>query len=456
MTESAGAEATQDARLNARIDRLPTWGLSPVVFAVFGLLFFFVYYDIAVIGATLPTLTEDLDLSAAETKVIVAANLIAYIIGAFALGNVADRVGRRKALIYSILILTAGAIITALSWNAPSLIAFRFFTGLGQGALISLAITMVGEFSPAWFRGRYTAYSAIFGAVGIVLPAFIAIPLLRIPGSGWRILFGLGALVVILLIFFRDRWMPESPRWLAMYGQNDRADRIVSRMEERVRNVTGTELPAVPNLPAEGAGSGFPMLQLFRSPYLSRVVLVFFFWSVFYMWVYAFLTFEPTILGELGIDLPSSLLYTGLGELGFIVAGIIQPFLIDRLERKYLIAGGIGIAVIGFALLGASSSAAGVIIAGFVITFGDFVVVFPAYTYTAEIFPTRARASGMAIGDGLGHIGAAIQPFIIIPVLGAVGPRGTFWFIGFLALVSLVIILGGIRTVKLELTKLAR
>lgn len=454
MSESIDRDV--DAELNARLDRLPAWGLSRAVFSVFGLIFFFVYYDIAVIGAVLPVLEERLDLVGFAQTATVTGNLVAYMIGAFLLGNLADRLGRRRALSLSIVVLALGSVLTALSWDPVSLIVFRFFTGLGMGALISLGATILGELSPARSRGRYTAYTAIFSSVGVVLPTFISIPLLQLPEIGWRILFAVAALSILLLVFLRDRWIPESPRWLVTHGQEDRAERIVVGMESRARTRSGAELPPVPVLPADEAGSGLPILELLRKPYLSRVVRVFLFWAIFYMWIYAYLTFEPTLLKALHIELPNALLYAGLGDLGFIVAGVVQPFLIDRIERKHLIAGGIGVAIVGLVVLATSSSATGLIVGGFVFSLGNFVTVFPAYTYTAEIFPTRARASGMALGDGVGHIGAAIQPLIVIPLLAAVGPRGTFWFIALLALVSAVIILGGLRTAKVELTQLAR
>lgn len=456
MSESTRVDNARDSLLNARLDRLPVWGLSRVVFAVFGLLFFFVYYDIAVIGAALPVLEETLDLTGAAQTAAVTGNLAAYIVGAFVLGNLADRLGRQRALSLSIVVLAVGSLLTALSWDAWSLVAFRFLTGLGMGALISLGATILGELSPARFRGRFTAYTAIFSSVGVVLPTFLSIPLLALPQAGWRILFAVAALSALLLVFLRDRWIPESPRWLTMHGQGDRAEGIVARMEARARERTGAELPPVPELPADAVSSGLPMLQLLRKPYLSRVVRVFLFWTIFYMWIYAYLTFEPTLLKALDIQLPNALLYAGLGDLGFIVAGVVQPFLIDRFERKYLIAGGIGIAIVGLVVLAVSSGAVWLIVGGFVFSLGNFVTVFPAYTYTAEIFPTRARASGMALGDGLGHIGAAVQPLIIVPLLAAVGPRATFGFIALLALVSVVIILGGVRTAKVELTQLAR
>ena len=124
------------ALLNARLDRLPVFGLSRWVFVVVGAAYFFTFYDITAIGVTLPVLEQQFGLSGTELALPVTTNLFAYIVGAYVLSSVADYIGRRRALAFSVLLLFVGGILTALSWNLETLAIFRAVTGLGMGAEI--------------------------------------------------------------------------------------------------------------------------------------------------------------------------------------------------------------------------------------------------------------------------------------------------------------------------------
>ncbi len=117
MSQAAlsGETGTGQPRVNERIDRLPVWGLSPVVYVVLGFCYLLAFYDIAVIGVALPRIVEDLHLSASQEALPITMNLVGYIVGAYFLGTVADRIGRRRALGIVVVLLTVASILTALS-----------------------------------------------------------------------------------------------------------------------------------------------------------------------------------------------------------------------------------------------------------------------------------------------------------------------------------------------------
>ncbi|MGH3437607.1 MAG: MFS transporter [Sciscionella sp.] len=443
------------AELNARIDRLPTWGLSWVVFLVLGLSYFFVYYDITAIGVSLPSMLANLRLPESASGPPITYNLLAYIVGSYALGSMADYIGRRRTLVISVMIITVGSLLTAFSWNLVSLTLFRALTGIGMGAQIALAATFLGEYSNAKSRGRFLALNTVWGALGFVVSPFIGLGLLPLPSVGWRILVGIGALAVVLLFFCRDRWLPESPRWLVLHGHAEAAERTVARMERNAERRSGRPLPPPAVIPAEEPLTGFPTAHLLSRKYLPRLAVVFFFWAMFYMWIYGYLGYQPTLLTKLGIALPSGLLYTGIGFLGFLAGGLLAPVLIDHLERKVLVGLGIVVAIGGFVLLALGTGPASIIVGELLVGFGNFAAVTAAYAYTAEVFPTRARASAMSIGDGLGHIGGAVAPYIVLALLSVTSARAVFGAFAVMALISLLIILGAVRATKRGLTELS-
>lgn len=112
--------------------------------------------------------------------------------------------------------------------------------------------------------------------------------------------------------------------------------------------------------------------------------------------------------------------------------------------------------ICGFALL-ALATAPGMVLAGsFLASAGIFAVIIPGYAYTAEVFPTRARASAMGIGDGIGHLGGAAQPYVLLPVLAAAGGRPGFWLLAGATAVAVLFMTTAIRTSRRSLSDLAQ
>jgi putative MFS transporter len=452
---SVGGLDDRVASLNARLDRLPAFGLSRLVFVIVGAAYFFTFYDITAIGVTLPVLEQQFGLSGTELALPVTTNLFAYIVGAYVLSSVADYIGRRRALALSVLLLFIGGILTALSWNLETLAIFRAVTGLGMGAEISLAATIMTELSPPRIRGRGVALNVFWGGVGLAAAPWIGLGLISwLPDTiGWRVVFAIGGLAIFLLAFLNDRWVPESPRWLVLHGQAERAEEVMQRMEHHVRR-TGRELPEPKPQPAEANLSTFPTAELLRPPYLSRVLVVFFFWFFSYMAAYAYLAYLQTLLKAMGVA--ENLLYSAIGDIGFVLGGFLALLAIDRWNRKYSAAGAGLVGMVGLALIAVSSGPALLIVGALL---AGVWIMAPAlgYAYTSEVFPTRARASGMSIGDGLGHLGGAVQPYIVVAGLAAFGPRGTFGLmIIMIAIAASIILFGGLRTAGDRLTDLAR
>jgi putative MFS transporter len=437
------------------------------VLIALGFTYFFSYYDITAMGVTLPSVVKDFNVSAGQAGIAITGNLLCYIVGAYCLGTLADYIGRRRALMLCVGVLTAGGLLTALSWNLVSLTVFRCITGFGTGAQIALAATWISEMSSKTTRGRNLGRSAILGGFGFLVPALIAFPLVSTPQVGWRVVFGVGALVAVLFVVLNKRWFPESPRWLAIHGRQEEAEEIVAAMEQRAQHraphatieepVEAAPPQAAPAVEAPAPGRRrFPTLDLIRG-YPGRLGFVFGWYFLAYLFVYAYLSYETTLLGEMGISLPNGLLYTTLGLIGFPIGAIIQSLLTDRIERKYVICFGLLVQLIGVLLIVLGGTPATVIVGGMLVGIGDFPAFVTGYTYASELFPTRARGSAMALCDGLGHLGGAVQPFIVGALLAGYGAESVFWFIAAICALAAVVMLSlGQRTKGFGLTELAR
>lgn len=441
--------------ITARIDRLPKWGLSYGVFVVVGLAYFFAFYDISAISFSLPKLADQFNLSGAELAYPVTFNLLGYAIGAYLLGTLADRAGRRPAMLITVIVLAVGGILCAFSWGVWSLTVFRFITGLGMGAEIALAATIVTELSAAKTRARNMQIMYLFGAAGLTVTPFFAILLLDIGPIGWRLVFAFGAVVAIMLAFMRSRWLPESPRWLLIHGRGDEAEKLVETMESRAAQRSGGNLPPLGQILPERTYHRNPIVELLRPPYLKRTLVVFGFWFTWYITVYAYLGYYPTILIKMGLSEPNGLLYAALGQSATIIGGIVALLIVNVAHRKYLMGGFAVVFIIGLLIIVLHPSGPLLFIGSFLSSM-MIAANSVGYLYTAEAFPTRMRATALSMGDGVGHLGGVVAPFIVVATLAGVGAPGTIWIlIAFLVAAAVIIAVGGMNTTGRRLTEIS-
>src|SRR5436305_3853098 len=226
----------------AALDRIPVWPYERKLLWVVGAGYFFAFFDIVTISFAAPVIAEQFHVSKATVTLSVTSSLIGYIIGAFADATIADKWGRRLSLGLSVGVFSLGTVLAAASTNVTELIIFRFIAGLGIGAEIAAVTTYIGELSPAPLRGRYTSWATTAAYAGFAVVPFIARALVPNFASGWRILFLIGALGGVTILFMR-RSLPPSPRWLVTQGRVAEADELVAGAEESARETIDHGLP---------------------------------------------------------------------------------------------------------------------------------------------------------------------------------------------------------------------
>jgi putative MFS transporter len=302
----------------------------------------------------------------------------------------------------------------------------------------------MGEISPARLRGRYTSWATTAAYAGFAVVPFIARGLVPTFASGWRILFIIGAVGALTILVMR-RGLPQSPRWLVTQGRVEEAQRTVARAEETARENLEGELPEPQPVPDEAAAERFPIRALFRRPMAGRLLLFVSIWFVYYIGNYGWLTLAPTLFTDKGYSLADSTTYLLVSGIGFLVGAYATTRFSDRFERKFSIA--IFAVLWGGALLVIGSLVSpGIIIGfGFVASATIGLTVPMLYTYTAEHFPTPARATGVAMSDGLGHVGGALCPLIILGANSAWGFSSAFLVMAITGFVAGALLLLGIR-----------
>src|SRR5689334_16183726 len=260
--------------LTARLDRIPVWPYERKLLWIVGAGYFFAFFDIVTISFAAPVIATQFHVSKATVTLSVTSSLIGYIIGAFADATISDKWGRRLSLGISVGVFSLGTALAAASTNVTELIIFRFIAGLGIGAEIAAVTTYIGELSPAPLRGRYTSWATTAAYAGFAVVPFVARFLVPNYAGGWRILFGIGALGGVTILFMR-RGLPPSPRWLVSQGRSKEATEVVAEAEETARENLDAdeELPAPQPVPDEAPAETFPVKALMRPPMARRLVL---------------------------------------------------------------------------------------------------------------------------------------------------------------------------------------
>jgi AAHS family 4-hydroxybenzoate transporter-like MFS transporter len=363
-------------------------------------------FDTTAIGYVAPSLAQEWHLSKGALGPVFSAGLFGLMIGALLFGPLADRIGRRKIIIFSTLAFGIGTLVTAFVQDVNTLLAIRFLTGLGLGGAMPNTIALTSEFSP--HRRRATMVMVMFCgfSVGAALGGFLAAGL--IPYFGWRSVFIVGGAAPLLLVPVLALKLPESVRFLALSG---RADDRVAQLLGRI-NPTAIFAPASRFVVHEPQLVGMPVLHLFRG---GRTLVTLLLWVVFFMSLldlYFMSNWLPTVLSDLGASVSAAAAIGSILQVGGVVATVALGNIIDRFSFRalallYFVAM-FAIGAIGQLGHSAVFVSVAVFVAGFCIVGGQI----SANALAAGYYPTSVRASGVGWALGIGRVGSIVGPLV--------------------------------------------
>jgi len=439
-TSATHMTATSAEGISARLERLPLsrWHVKTRVLV--GVATFFDGFDQLMIAYALPVLIPYFRLNPGLIAWTIAIGGIGMLFGALAGGWAADRVGRVPVLIASLVVYALTSLVMATTGTLWIFLVLRFIQGFGLGAEVPVAATYIGEITRAHRRGRFVLmYELIFPA-GLVASALVAAWI--VPTLGWRWLFALGAIPLVLIPFLRR--VPESPRWLASHGRLAEADASMRRIEAEVAADKG-DLPEPVIGEAQQVQLGKARVrELFQGVYLRRTLMLAVAWMTAYFVNYGIAAWLPTIYGRVfHLEVHTALRYSVATSVAGILGCIVIALVIDQIGRRIAIA----VAMMGSATTLFILASTGATTAGTVLIWSAasalciFAVNLALYVYTAELYPTRMRALGCSVGGAFGRLGIIVGPLVVGNLLG----RG-FSIADIFAVMGAVAVLGGLST----------
>ncbi len=338
--------------------------------------------DVMLYSMVLAHLMRDLGMDKGEAGLLNSLTLLASAIGGLLFGFLADRVGRTRALMLSILVYSLASGACAFSTSILQLAIFRFILGLGMGGEWTTGAALIAETWPAEHRGKALGLMQSTWAIGEMIAAFVVAVVL--PSFGWRAVFLVGVLPALFVLWIR-RDVPESTLWLRQQQSESRGSlRLLWRKDLRRNGILATAMNA------------FAMFG---------------YWGLF-TWIPAYLAL-PVEEGGRGLDLMKTtvwLVIMGVGKwLGYALFG----FFADAVGRRRSYVTYLLVAAALVPLFGMAETPFWLLVLGpFVAFFGTgFFSGFSAIA--SELFPTEIRATAMGLSYNVGRGLSAAAPAIV-------------------------------------------
>ena len=411
--------STNDLSRNERLDRLPVTEKHKRLLFGSGIGWALDAMDVGLVSFIIAALAVHWDLDKSTTSWIASIGFIGMAIGASLGGLLADKIGRRQVFAATLLLYGLATGASALAWSVGALMVFRFLVGLGLGAELPVASTLISEFSPRKVRGRMVVLLEAFWAVGWIMSAVIGTFVVSQGDNGWRWGFALGAVPALYAIYVR-LGLPESVRYLESVGRHDEAEAIVRSFEQDADPTAIDHSPAPAASPEDAHGGIW-------GPALRRRTAAF--WAVWFgvsLSYYGAFIWIPSLLVDQGFTLVRSFTFTLIITVAQLPGYAAAAWLIEVWGRRITLSAFLAGSALAAVLYGFAAAPWQIIAAGCLLSFFNLGAWGALYAIGPELYPTSVRATGTGAGAAFGRIGSIIAPLIVPPVLAFGGPSAVF------------------------------
>jgi AAHS family benzoate transporter-like MFS transporter len=372
-------------------------------------------YDLAVAGIALPSIMKQMGVQATQAGFMVSSALFGMMFGAIFLGTIADRIGRRWAIVICIVLFSVFTAAAGMTSDPVMFSITRFLAGLGIGGVMPNVVAQMTEYAPRKLRSTMVTLMFSGYAVGGMLAAVLGKGLIE--SHGWQSVFLAAALPVVLIPFIL-KLLPESMPFLLKQGRHDELKAIVSRLDPGFRPTAEDRFV----LPAAEKAASAPVSQLFQG---GRGFSTAMFWIAFFMclfMVYALSSWLTKLMASAGYSLGSALTFVLTLNFGAMLGAVGGGWLADRFSIKWVLFSMYVLAAVSITLLGVPMPTEALfVVVGLAgaSTIGTQIVT---YAYAGQFYPMAIRSTGIGFASGVGRSGAILAPIVIGTLVGMVLP----------------------------------
>ncbi|MFA7834223.1 MFS transporter [Aeromonas dhakensis] len=358
-------------------------------------------FDTALMGYVAPSIIEQWGITKADLGLAMSAALIGLAIGAIVSGPVSDRLGRKPIIVFSVIIFGVCCIATTQAINVNQLVFWRLCTGIGIGAAMSNALTIISEFAPERYKSLMVNTVFCGFPFGAALSGGLASWL--IPNFGWHSVFIFGGILPLLLLVPIILTLPES---ILFQLNQPGAESKIRKSVHRLLGARHVNLSISPTSVSESATT--PIRDILSRSMLPATVLL---WLAYFMGLlifYVVTSWMPILMGEAGYGLQHAAFLTALFPLGGAVGTIVSGLIMDKVTPHKIVAfnyfmTGLLLFSIGFLsdiyLLGLFILLAGTVMNGAQASMGSIAALH---------YPTSSRATGVSWMLGMGRAGGIV------------------------------------------------
>jgi AAHS family benzoate transporter-like MFS transporter len=344
-------------------------------------------YDLAVVGAALPSIMKDMHIDATSAGIMAGSTLFGVMLGAIFLGTLADRFGRPTMMCVCVALFSLFTAAAGLTSDPVSFSVTRFVAGLGIGGVLPIVTAQMAEFSPNALRTR----------------------LVTLVFAGYSIGGILVALTAKLLIPFIIKTMPHSMVFLIKRGRHDKLRAVLKRLVPDYSSSGQEQFAGGSSDKAQDAS----VRRLFQDGrgFSTSMIWVAFMTGLFM--VYALSSWLTKLMAMAGYSLGSALNFVIVFNVGAIAGAIFGGWLSDKVNIKRVLIAFYVVGAVALSLMGYTKSTVSLFVVVFVVGASTLGTQLLAYAYAGDFYPHAIRSTGVGFASGVGRIGAIVAPVLI-------------------------------------------
>jgi AAHS family 4-hydroxybenzoate transporter-like MFS transporter len=407
LQKEAGKPMSASDTINVTdlIDSRPITKYQASVFFLCALAALMDGYDSVIIGITAPAIAKTLGLDVKTFGPVFSAAQFGFMLGAFIAGPLADRLGRKSILIFSVSVFGLFSLLTPLSGSYEHLVALRLLTGLGLGGASATFVSLSTEYAPLRVRATIVALMWTMVPAGNVVGGLLSSVIL--PEHGWMLVYYIGGVVPIGIAILMIAFVPESISFLVVRGAGyAELSRIIGRVAPDLQ-----QSPKTQYIVTEEKSGGASVAQLFSD---GRALATICFWITFFcVWLVLItvLAWMVPVLREAGIPISKAPLMVAANSAGAVLGAPIIGLIMDRTNPYYVVisgclVGAAAVSALGFAVTSVEAFAACAFLEGFTLGGASTGVI----ALVATSYPTAIRSTGVGWAIGVSRFGAVVGP----------------------------------------------